>query len=89
MRQVEQLEGRRERRPRNRLVENANYAVDECNIVESLLSKPSEPKSLSAAMNSDASTQWKGALKSEMDSLSKNKTWEFVPRPDNVNIVGK
>ena len=44
MRQVEELGGRRVRKPRDRLVENAYSVQDECNVVERLLAKPSEPK---------------------------------------------
>ena len=74
MQQVEQLSGKRERKPRDRLVENA-YLVEECNIVESLLSKASEPKSFNDALKSEKSGKWKEALQSEMDSLKQNDTW--------------
>ena len=88
MRQVEELGGRRVRKPRDRLVENAYSVQDECNVVESLLAKPSEPKTVHEALQGDASSQWKTALQCEMDSLDENETWTLVPRPNNVNIVG-
>ena len=88
MTQVQQLGERRTRKPRERLVENAYIGHEECNIVESLLSKPSEPKSVHEALNGSASAQWKDALQSEINSLNENDTWKLVPRPNNVNIVG-
>ena len=30
---------------------------------------------------------WKMAMDDEYDALIKNKTWELVPRPSNVNVI--
>ncbi|GAU17623.1 hypothetical protein TSUD_254980 [Trifolium subterraneum] len=30
---------------------------------------------------------WKAAMLDEFDALIKNKTWELVPRPSNVNVI--
>ena len=30
---------------------------------------------------------WKMAMDDEYDALIKNKTWELVPRPPNVNVI--
>ena len=40
------------------------------------------------ALNSGYYVQWNQALQSEYDSLSKNETWDLVPRPCDVNVVG-
>ena len=93
MKQVETLGGRRERRPPQRLVENANIADeedddDECNVVESLTQKIYEPNTVDEALSGDHSAEWSRALESEYQSLLKNKTWTLVPRPENKNVVG-
>ena len=82
MRQVENLGRRRERRPRDRLIENVNFAADECNIVESLTSDMSEPKSLKEALRGSASDDWNSTLKSEYESLMKNNTWTLDKKND-------
>ena len=88
MRQVENLGGKRQRKPPERMIENVNIADDECNIVESLTANLNEPKSFKDALNSPDSQKWDHALKSEYESLMKNDTWSLVPRPKNVNVVG-
>jgi len=30
---------------------------------------------------------WKAAMSDKFDALIKNKTWELVPRPQNVNVI--
>ena len=47
-----------------------------------------DPKSHREAMASDRATDWLGAMNREYDSLIKNGTWDLVPRPPNVNIIG-
>jgi len=32
-------------------------------------------------------SNWKAAMLDEFDALIKNKTWELVPRPQNVNVI--
>ena len=89
MRQVENLTGKRKRNgPQVRLVETMNSVEEECNLVESLTSDILEPNTLHDALNCEHSSQWKEALKSEYESLIKKKTWDLVPRPKNINIVG-
>ena len=61
---------------------------DECLYTESLLADVAEPKSFKEANNNEHSPQWKDAMKDEFTSLMKNKTWELVPRPEGINIVG-
>ena len=45
------------------------------------------PKSYQEIKNRNDKIQWEGAIKEEIDSLSKNNTWEIVPLPNNKNIV--
>ena len=68
MRQVESLGGKRERKPRERWIENVQVADTECNVVESLTSDLNEPKSLRDAINSSESVQWNQEVKSEYES---------------------
>ena len=89
MKQVENLSGKRKRNgPQTRLVETMNSVEEECNLVESLTSNILEPNTIHDALNCEHSSQWKEALRSEYESLIKNKTWDLVPRPKNTNIVG-
>ena len=47
-----------------------------------------DPKSYREAMASDRAEDWLGAMNRERDSLNKNRTWDLVLRPPNVNIIG-
>ena len=38
-------------------------------------------------MNFPKSSEWKKAMKSEMNSLAKNNTWELVAKPPNQKII--
>ena len=87
MQQVQNLNGKRGRKERERLIESVNL-VDECNLVESLTSNINEPNSIKDALNSEHSAEWNKALQAEYNSLLENKTWELVPRPKDINIVG-
>ena len=48
----------------------------------------SEPQTLSEALNSEYSSQWKHAADSEYNSLIENKTWDLVELPPNRQAVG-
>ena len=47
-----------------------------------------EPKTIEEALTGLNSKQWSIATKEEIDSLSKNETWELVHLPSGKNIVG-
>ena len=47
-----------------------------------------EPLSYEEAMRLKDSKLWLEAMKSEMESLNKNKTWILVDRPLNKRVVG-
>src|SRR5678816_2630686 len=44
--------------------------------------------SLTDALNSPASCQWKDAIEKEYTSLLRNKTWTIEERPSNCRILG-
>ena len=87
MQQVQTLGDKRQRRAPSKFIEELNVAK-ECKIVDSLTSEVDEPKSIKDAMNSENSDQWKGAMQSEYTSIFKNETWELVPPPCGINVVG-
>src|SRR5271156_2199770 len=33
-------------------------------------------------------SDWKNAMKQELDQIIKNDTWELVPRPNDKNVIG-
>ena len=45
------------------------------------------PQSHKEAMRSPESERWRGAEKSEYDSLIENKTWVLVPRPKGRHVI--
>jgi Reverse transcriptase (RNA-dependent DNA polymerase) len=47
-----------------------------------------DPSSYAEAMRSTYADKWRTAIEDELSMLSSNGTWEVVPRPPNVNIVG-
>lgn len=49
------------------------------------LATASEPRSFKSALKSP---QWLAAMKEVMDALHSNQTWDLVPKPPGVNIVG-
>ena len=59
------------------------FAYEYC--MTSLVLEEDEPKSFDEAVCND---NWNAAMQSEFDSLLENETWELVPRPNNVNVVG-
>ena len=46
-----------------------------------------EPRNYDEAVSSDHSDKWMDAMLEEMSSHESNKTWELVPRPNNVKIL--
>lgn len=51
----------------------------------SALSTVSEPRGFKSAMKSSA---WLAAMQEEIDALRSNDTWDLVPRPSGINVVG-
>ncbi|GKB93701.1 retrotransposon protein, putative, ty1-copia subclass [Tanacetum coccineum] len=46
-----------------------------------------EPLAYQEAVSCEDSSKWKAAMKEEMDSLKKNKTWELVDHPAGQKLV--
>ena len=53
-----------------------------------LISNEGEPDSYQEALKVSDSDKWKLAMKEEMDSLEKNKTWDLVELPESRKVVG-
>ena len=53
-----------------------------------LISNEGEPDSYQEALKVSDSDKWKLAMKEEMDSLAKNKTWDLVELPESRKVVG-
>lgn len=51
------------------------------------VSLPGEPRTYREAVNSPDADNWNQAMKDEIDSLTKMKTWEVVPRPEDRDTV--
>ena len=69
-----------------RYIEECDYVVYALNIaseVEGL----NEPSTYKEAMASNDSSKWLIAMKQEMESLAKNKTWDIVEAPKKKKIV--
>jgi hypothetical protein len=45
------------------------------------------PRNYREAMNAEDAKQWKAAMQREYDSIMKNGTWTFVPRPKGAKVV--
>ena len=81
MREVNNLNPRRERRPPVRYDEEMYVADD-------LTADINEPRNISEAWSYEHSQHWKDATNSEYGSLIENGTWELVPLPKGKNVVG-
>ena len=81
MREVNNLNPRRERRPPARYDEEV-YAADD------LTADINEPRNISEAWSCEYSEQWKDATNSEYSSLIENGTWELVPLSEGKSAVG-
>ena len=90
MEQVNNLAPVRLRKPPPKLRDNesANLISEKCLISDSLTADADEPSTLKQALNSINSQKWREAMDSEYSSLLKNDTWELVPRPEGINVVG-
>ena len=82
IREVQNLDAKRQRRPPTRFDEEVYAAAD------NLTADINEPVSIQEAWTGEHSVDWKRAANSEYESLMNNQTWELVPPPDNKNIVG-
>ena len=82
MREVENLNPQRERRPPQR------FDDELYNCTEDLTADINEPSNINEAWTGKNSTEWKKATESEYKSLIDNHTWELVPLPHDKNIVG-
>ena len=80
--EIQNLSSKRERKPSRKIIETAelNYAY-----MTSLITETDETKNVMDALNDP---NWVTAMESEMKSLKENETWDLVPRPSGVNIVG-
>ena len=47
-----------------------------------------EPRTYSDAIKGNEKGQWLVAMKEEIQSLYKNKTWRLVDKPKNQKVVG-
>lgn len=75
-----QVDLRRSQRQKKPNVRYANMYAKVA-VVEDLVC---EPESYQEAIQKD---EWVVAMKSEMDALISNQTWELVPKPHDVNLV--
>ena len=82
MREVENLNPQRERRPPQR------FDDELYNCTEDLTADINEPSNINEAWTGKNSAEWKKATESEYKSLIDNHTWELVPPPHDKNIVG-
>ena len=53
-----------------------------------MLASLHEPQTLTEAMESDESEQWREAWGSEVDSLARNNTWKLEPLPPGRQAIG-
>ncbi|XP_051163516.1 uncharacterized protein LOC127282958 [Leptopilina boulardi] len=75
-------EPRRSRRinkgvPPERFMASSNLATQKIN----------DPKSRNEALSGSNNQEWQKAMDEEISSLSKNKTWDIVPAPEDRDIV--
>ena len=45
-------------------------------------------QTINQAFHSPNAAEWQTAMNKEHESLIKNETWDLVPRPNGVNVVG-
>ena len=82
MKEVEKLPNVRQRKPPPR------FRDEECFVARSLTTDVDEPDTVEAALCGEKSQQWKEAMDAEYSSLMENETWDLVPPPEGVNVVG-
>ena len=90
MNEVRSLPARRAAKPKKHFdeIQEVNVVDESSMFLRSMTAEICEPKTLNEALESQNSVEWKEAINSEYVSLIKNQTWELVPRPSNVNVVG-
>ena len=67
-----------ERRPVQSYGQSSNAARE---------AQPTEPKSISEALNRPDSKDWNAAMMKEINSLYENKTWTAVQEPNNATVM--
>jgi len=75
-----------ELRDRSKLKKTKYYQAGQANLIttgETLL----VPTTYREAMNTDEKEQWEAAMREEINSLLKNKTWTLVQKPDGVKPI--
>ena len=82
MREVQNLNLQRERRPPRR------FDDEVYNCSEDLTADINEASNINEAWNGKNSTEWKKAAESEYKSLIDNHTWDLVPLPEDKNVIG-
>jgi len=64
------------------LVNNKIDKIDKIEIKDLI-----EPKSYKEAINSSNKDNWVKSMKTELDTLEDNNTWDLVPRPNNTKVL--
>ena len=65
------------------------YGIDDyVNHVACLASDVLEPRSMSEAITSPQSEQWRNAANEEYKALMDNNTWSLPPLPDGRKAIG-
>ena len=75
--QQEQEDAEQSRYPRRMRIAPTRYGIDEY-VGTVLMTQLEEPQSITEALESDLSEQWREAADSEYQSLMQNETWERV-----------
>ena len=73
--------------PMDALVAELSSRSDSSQVDLDLISDSSFPLSVSKAINGPNGEKWKEAMRSELNSLIKNNTWDLVPLPSDHRIV--
>ena len=85
--QQEQEDAEQGRYPRRMRIAPTRYGIDEY-VGTVLMTQLEEPQSITEALESDLSEQWREAADSEYQSLMQNETWERVELPKGRKPVG-
>eukprot|EP00731_Ephydatia_muelleri_P037673 Em0533g3a len=85
--QQEQEDAEQSRYPRRMRIAPTRYGIDEY-VGTVLMTQLEEPQSITEALESDLSEQWREAADSEYQSLMQNETWERVELPKGRKPVG-
>ena len=88
---LEIRQGTRDRYPSTKCVENQVNAIDSGGftlLTSTTIYPIANPTSEKEAMNSPQKDQWIAAKESEMQEVWKTGTYELVPRPKGVRVIG-